>query len=87
MVLTSSLQHVEGDHGVVVQKNCLVGNDETHSTHIGGKVVYMLATLGDLQAVLQNTEINLVEFIAKLCGLHKLVIFPIGTNHITTLYK
>ena len=87
MVLTSSFQHVKGDHGVVVKQHRLVGDDESHATHISSKTVDMLTSGCDLDTVLQNSEIDFVEFVAELGLFHELVLFPVCAHDIAALQK
>jgi hypothetical protein len=87
VILAGSLEHVKRDHSVVVQKNSLVGNNESHAAHISSEIVHMLATFGHFQAVVQESQINFVELVAELIGLHELVIFPVRTHNIASLYN
>ena len=83
--MTSSFQHVKGDHGVVVKQHRLVGDDESHATHISSKTVDVLTSGSDFDTVLQNSEINFVEFVAELGLFHKLVLFPVCAHDIAAL--
>lgn len=59
--------------------------NESHSAHISGEVVDMLAARGDLQTVLQDAQIRLMELMAELGGRHELVLLPVSCNHIEAL--
>ena len=85
MILTSSLKHVERNHGVVVEKHRLVGNDEPHPTHISGETIDMLASGSDFDAVFKNPKINFVELVAELLLFHELVFLPVCTNDVAAL--
>mmetsp|Transcript_22514 Transcript_22514/g.73858 ORF Transcript_22514/g.73858 Transcript_22514/m.73858 type:complete len:367 (-) Transcript_22514:147-1247(-) len=79
-ILTSSLDHVEADHGVVVQDAGVVGLDEAHSSHVCGKVEHVVNVLGDLEAVLKIAEVHLVELVAELVLFEVLLLLPVGTD-------
>ena len=59
--------------------------NESHPTHISGKVVDMLASRGDFQTVLENAEVRLMKLMAELGGCHELVHLPVSCDHIEAL--
>mmetsp|Transcript_1725 Transcript_1725/g.2799 ORF Transcript_1725/g.2799 Transcript_1725/m.2799 type:complete len:211 (-) Transcript_1725:232-864(-) len=50
-ILARCLDHVERDHGVVVQDPRVVRLDEAHASHISSKVKHPVNALGNLEAV------------------------------------
>jgi hypothetical protein len=59
--------------------------DESHATHISSKIAHMLASVGYLDTVLEQSKVNLVELVTELLGLHELVLMPVCTDYIATL--
>mmetsp|Transcript_23854 Transcript_23854/g.36302 ORF Transcript_23854/g.36302 Transcript_23854/m.36302 type:complete len:301 (+) Transcript_23854:114-1016(+) len=45
---TASFEHIHGDGGIVERKDGFVGTDESHTSHISGKVVYVFASFTSL---------------------------------------
>ena len=45
----------------------------------------MLTSFSDLDAVFKDSEINLVEFVAKLLLLHEFILFPVGADNVAAL--
>mmetsp|Transcript_8562 Transcript_8562/g.21288 ORF Transcript_8562/g.21288 Transcript_8562/m.21288 type:complete len:419 (+) Transcript_8562:572-1828(+) len=71
------LDHVEGDHGVVVEDDGVVGLDEAHAAHVGGEVVDVLDVLAGLHAVGHLAEVHEEELVAELLALEVLVLLPV----------
>ena len=62
---TGSFKDVETDHGVVVHDDRVIGLNEAHATHISGEIEDLIASSNHLGAVVVDTEIYKMEFIAK----------------------
>lgn len=80
-----SLDHVEGDHGVVVEENRVVRLDEAHATHVGGKVVDLLTSLGGLHTVGEGAEVKELELVTELRLLEELLLLPVNGNDVLAL--
>ena len=83
-VLARGLDHVEGDHGVVVADDGVARLDEAHATHVGGQVVHLLGALGHRQAVLHLAQVHEVELVAEVLLLHELVALPVRGHDVVS---
>jgi DNA recombination-dependent growth factor C len=59
-------KHVETQHGVVEQKNGLVGLNKAHASHVCCQVEHLVAALGHLNTVLNATQVGLSKLITEL---------------------
>ena len=59
--------------------------DEPHATHISSKIKDMVDTLGDLQTVVHDPEINKVELMAEHVFSHVLILLPVRGNDVVAL--
>ena len=81
----SRLEHVEADHGIVVEDDRVVGLDEAHAAHIGGEIEDMIDIFGDGEAVIHDSEVDEVEFMAKHVFGHVLILLPIRCDDVVAL--
>merc|ERR1711871_290807 len=84
-IVTSSLQHVNGDHSGVVHDARVVGLDEAHATHVSSEVEHPLATCGSLDAIFDVAKVEELELRAELLLLEVLVTLPVDGDHMVTL--
>ena len=63
---TAGLEHVEGDHGVVVEDERVVGLDKAHAAHVRREVVAVVGLLRGLVCDIGVAEIAENELIAEL---------------------
>ena len=81
----AGLHHVEGDHRVIVHDDRVIALDESHTTHVGGEVEHMVATLDDLRAVLEQAQIDQHKLVAEDVLRHVLIALPIAGNDVVAL--
>jgi len=62
----------------------MVRLDETHSAHVGGKVVNSLATLSSFDAIVKRAQVEEFKLVAKLIVSEKFLFFPVNTNDIVS---
>ena len=65
-----SFKHVEGDHGVVIHYDRMVGLDEAHAAHVCRQVEHMLTTSDDLFAIIIDPQIDQVKLVTEHFLLH-----------------
>ena len=80
-VAAGGLEHVHGDGRVVEGQDRLVGDNESHPTHVGGQVVHLGAALTSLAGDLELAQIVVNELVAELVVLHELVGLPVNDDH------
>lgn len=68
--LAGGLDHVEGDHGVVVHNDGVVALDEAHAAHVGGEVEDVVAAVAHLLAVVKHAQVHEDELVAEHLLLH-----------------
>mmetsp|Transcript_21570 Transcript_21570/g.45014 ORF Transcript_21570/g.45014 Transcript_21570/m.45014 type:complete len:386 (-) Transcript_21570:131-1288(-) len=83
-VTSGTFQHVHGDGGVVEGQDRFVGDNETHTAHIGGQVVHLGAAFAGITGNFQFTQISEDEFITEFFILHELVLLPVDHNHVVS---
>lgn len=81
----SGLKHVKADHGVVVHDNRVIGLNESHPSHISGKVENMVNPGGHLEAVVHHPQINKMELMAEHILSHVLIFLPVRSNDVVAL--
>lgn len=81
----AGFHHIKGDHRVVVHDDRVVALDESHPTHVGGKVEHVVATLNDLGTVLEQPQVDQHELIAKYVLRHVLIALPIAGDDVVAL--
>ena len=62
----AGLKHVDGNHGVVVENERMVGLDEAHAAHVGREVVDIVGILGRLESDVGVAQITQNELVAEL---------------------
>ena len=80
-----SLEHVHGDGRVVKAQHGLVRADESHSAHIGGQVVHLVAAGAGPCGHVQLAQVIVDEDVAELIVLHELVLLPIHHRHVVSV--
>ena len=63
--LAGRLHDVEGDHGVVVHDDRVVGLDEAHAAHVGRQVEHVVGARHHRLAVVKDAQVHQVELVAK----------------------
>lgn len=63
--LAGGLDHVEGDHRVVVHDYRVVALDEAHATHVRGEVEDVVAAVAHLLAVVKHAQVDEDELVAE----------------------
>mmetsp|Transcript_46583 Transcript_46583/g.93993 ORF Transcript_46583/g.93993 Transcript_46583/m.93993 type:complete len:397 (-) Transcript_46583:35-1225(-) len=81
-VHAGSLEHVEAEHGVVEEQHALVGLNETHPAHVRRQVKHLVAAFGGVDAALDAPQVELLELVAEVLGLHEFVVLPVRADHI-----
>jgi hypothetical protein len=77
---------VNADGSIVEGEDRFVGADESHSTHIGSKVVDELTSFASLDGNVELTEIFVDEDIAELVIFHEFVAFPVNDRYMVSSF-
>jgi hypothetical protein len=65
VLLAGGFEDVEGDHGVVVHDDRVVGLDEAHAAHVRCEVEHVVAASDHLFAVVEQAQVDQVELITE----------------------
>ena len=76
-VTTGGFEHVHGDGGVVKGEDGLVGDDESHATHISSQVVDLRTSFTGFAGDFQLAQVIVDELVAELVVLHEFVRLPV----------
>lgn len=60
----------------------MVGLDEAHTTHISSQIEDMVDFLSHLQAIIHDSEINKMEFMAEHILCHVFILLPVRSNDV-----
>ena len=66
LMLTRGLNHIERNHGVVVEDTRMVRLNEAHASHVCRKHIYPVDSLAHFQTIVERAKVQQVEFVAEV---------------------